>query len=175
MLRLACLPNALCIPSGPIRVSLLLVAAVLFAGCATDGPMPTTDKFLVSAKAAQFYKYGPAQAFGPDFNLPQGQKVTMLQRQFGFSRIMLEDGTSGYVATEELKPAPPEPPPPRQVAARTAKPRSSGGWFSSGKPKRSNVESIPTDPLFDINDVPLPMPDDSPSEGEKPKPPGFRY
>lgn len=147
---------------------LLVAAAVLTAGCAIDGPVPTTDKFVVSVKAAQFYKYGPAQAFGPDFNLTQGQKVTMLQRQFGYSRIMLQDGTSGYVATEELTPAPPEPPP-----RPTPKPRSSGGWFSSGKPKRSNVESIPTDPLFDINDVPLPMPD-TPAESSPAKPPGNR-
>ena len=52
--------------------------------------MPPTNKFLVSVKSAQFYKYGPAQAFGADFTLAQGQKVTMLERQFGFSRVMLE-------------------------------------------------------------------------------------
>src|SRR5688500_9477668 len=111
MLRLAASPNAPCLSSRSIHFLLVLAASLLLAGCATEMPVPATNKFIVSVKAAQFYKYGPAQAFGPDYNLPQGQKVTMLQRQFGYSQILLEDGTSGYVATEELKPAPPDPPP----------------------------------------------------------------
>lgn len=146
----------------------------LLGGCASSGPMPPTNKFLVSVKSAQFYKYGPAQAFGADFTLAAGQKVTMLDRQFGFSRVMLEDGTSGYMATEELKPAPPDPPPPKPVR----KSRTSG--WSSGKPKRSNVLPVPTDPLFDINDVPLPLPDEPASmpkpDSTNPNPePRFRF
>jgi hypothetical protein len=138
---------------------------MLLMGCAATGPAAPTDRYVISVKAAQFYKYGPAQAFGPDFNLTQGQKVRMVQRQFGYSQVSLEDGTVGYVATEELKPAPPDPPPPRIVA----KPRAPR-FFSSGKPRRSNVESIPGDPLFDVNDVPLPMPE-TPAEGTSaPKP-----
>ncbi|RYD68632.1 MAG: hypothetical protein EOP84_29890 [Verrucomicrobiaceae bacterium] len=150
----------------------------LLSGCASNEPMPPSNKFLVSVKNAQFYKYGPAQAFGADFNLVQGQKVTMLKREYGYSRVMLEDGTSGYMATEELKPAPPEPPPPKPAPVRKS---SGGGWFSSGKPKRSNVQPTPTDPLFDVNDVPLPLPDEEPVPTSKPdfrypKPePGFRF
>jgi len=117
---------------------------------------------MVTTKNAEFYKYGPAQAFGADFKLTQGQKLTMLERQYGYSRVMLDDGTSGYVATEELKQAPPEPPPPK-----VAKASGIGSWFS-GKPKNSDVEATPSEPLFDVNDVPLPMPDTPPAESKKP-------
>lgn len=138
------------------RLSLVCCGTLmcLLGGCVSNGPMPPTDKFLVAVNSAQFYKYGPAQAFGADFTLPAGQKVTMLDRQFGYSRVMLEDGTSGYVATDDLKPAPPEPPP------KPVRKSTGTGSRSSGKPKRSNVQPVPTDPLFDINDVPLPLPDE---------------
>ncbi len=150
----------------------------LLTGCASSGPVPPTDKYLVSVQSAQFYKYGPAQAFGADFNLTQGQKVTMLERQFGYSRVMLEDGeTSGYMATEDLKPAPPEPPPKPAPARKIS---SGSGRMYSGKPKRSNVQPTPIDPLFDVNDVPLPLPDDEPvseptNEPSSTPEPDFRY
>jgi hypothetical protein len=119
---------------------------------------------MVATKTAEFYKYGPAQAFGADMKLPQGQKLTMLERQYGYSRVMLDDGTNGYVATEDLKLAPPEPPPPKPP-----KPSGIGSWFS-GKPKNSDVEGTPSEPLFDVNDVPLPMPEsNTPAAAEKPK------
>jgi hypothetical protein len=154
----------------------------LLTGCATSNePMPPSNKYMVSVKSAQFYKSGPAQAFGADMTLTQGQKVTMVNREFGYSKVVLEDGTSGYMATEELKPAPPEPPPPKPLPE--IKPQSSGatGWFSSGKPKRSNVQPTPTDPLFDVNDVPLPLMDGEPASpsiptSDSPTPePGFRF
>lgn len=170
MLRLARNSYASCIKSGPLLI-LLSLAASLFVGCAASGPVPASDKFVVSKKAAHFYKYGPAQAFGPDFNLSEGQKVTMLERRFGYSRIMLEDGTSGYVATEDLTPAPPEP-----VARPTPAPRWGRGSGASSKPRRSTFEPVPTDPLFDVNDVPLPLPDEEPTKPQQPAPNvKFRY
>jgi hypothetical protein len=45
------------------------------------------------------------------------------------------------------------------------------GWFT-GKPKRSNVLPTPADPLFDVNDVPLPMPDTSSPASTEPTPSG---
>ena len=121
---------------------------------------------MVSAKSAQFFKYGPAQAFGADFTLVKGQRVTMLNREFGYSKVKLDDGTIGYMPTGDLTEAPPDPPVPR-VAGTTGTP---GGWFLEGKPKRSNVLPTPADPLFDVNDVPLPMPDESSSAPAGTKP-----
>lgn len=149
------------------RTLLLLCALLALAGCVSTGPQPPTDKFLVSVPKAQFYKYGPAQAFGPDFNLPKGHKVTMLKREFGYSRVSMEDGTTGYVATDELTPAPPEPPPPR--ATPMPRPKRGAGFGASSKPRRSNVQPVAEDPLFDITDIPLPMPEEPTPSPEKPK------
>jgi hypothetical protein len=115
---------------------------------------------MVTASRAQFYKYGPAQTFGPDFVLEKGQRVTMVQHSFGYSRVTTDDGVTGYVSTDEVAPAPPEPkppvtPPPRRTAFL-------------GRPKQSNLRGTPGAPLFDVNDVPMPLPSDPPRK-EEPK------
>ena len=135
------------------------MAAGLLAGCSRE-LAPPGSRFLVSAQSAQFYKYGPAQSFGADFVLPKGQRVIMLDRSFGFSRVMTEDGITGWVAREELSPAPPEP---RRVAAKGGR-RGAGGpdRMYSGPRKNSNVDSVPGDPLFDMSDLPPPMPEEVP-------------
>lgn len=147
-----------------IRRKPLFWCLLLFlGGCASPGPQPPTNQFLVSVPKAQFYKYGPAQAFGADFNLEQGQRITMVKREFGYSRIQLADGQTGYVSTDELEPAPPEPPPPRA----TPPPRSK---LFSGKLRQSHVQPVPEDPLFDITDIPLPMPEEPSSAPASPTP-----
>jgi hypothetical protein len=110
----------------------------------------------VAVTRAPFYKYGPAQAFGADDSLAQGSRVTMVERDFGFSRVMLTNGVTGYIATDDLKPIPPEPTPKpnERVVTNRKLPR-----LFSAPVKRSNVQPTPGDPLFDINDVPLPMSD----------------
>jgi hypothetical protein len=139
-----------------------LLALLLFGGCALpQSPAPKTDQFQVSVPRAQFYKYGPSQSFGPDFVLVKGQRVTVTKRSFGFTRVVTQDGVTGYVASEELEPAPPDPVPaatPQQLARR-------------GKMRDGAVEPTADLPLFDVNDVPSALPDKGP-----PKPaPGFRY
>src|SRR6478672_4944254 len=99
----------------------LLLACVAAHGCATQS-VPG-NRYEVTGSANQFYKYGPAQAFGPDLNLPKGLKVTMIKREFGFSQIRLEDGQTGYIATDDLKPLPPEPKAPT-IASRVTHGRS---------------------------------------------------
>ena len=130
---------------------------VLLAGCARE-LAPPGSRFQVSAHSAQFYKYGPAQSFGADFVLPKGQRVIMLDRSFGFSRVMTDDGISGWVASEDIAPAPPEP---RRTTV-TAGRRGGGGSprLYSGPRKQSRVEAVPGDPLFDMSDLPPPMPEE---------------
>ena len=135
----------------------------MWAGCTTPaGPqVPTTRYVVANGSGAQFYKYGPAQAFGPDSVLPRGYRLTMVDRAFGYSRVALADGMNGYVSTEDVAPAPPDPVPPKA----TPPPKVRTGRGSSGSRRGSSppVVPIPSDPLFDINDVPLPMPDVAPA------------
>lgn len=88
----------------------LIVALFFSTGCAA----PQTnahegEKYLVNAQRTLFYKFGPAQPNGPDLALYKGQRLTMLGSQFGYSHVATEEGVSGYVSSEDLVPAPPEP------------------------------------------------------------------
>ena len=88
----------------------------------------------------------------------------MLQRSFGFSRVMTDDGITGWVASEEIAPAPPEP---RRLAIASRRGSGGGGErMTSGPRKQSKVDPVPGDPLFDMSDLPPPMPE----EPVQPKP-----
>jgi hypothetical protein len=134
----------------------LLAALLTLNACSTVKPHSArTARYVVSASKASFYKYGPAQSFGPDLQLPRGQKLTKLDHSFGFSHVMTDDGTTGYVANEDIKPAPPEP-----VAAVSSAPKSK-------KPHRNNsVEPSLKTGGFDMNDVPLPSADSAPGPSD---------
>ena len=135
--------------------AVFVALCVWLAGCSTE-MAPAGSSFVVSTQRAQFYKYGPAQSFGADFVLPKGQRVIMLQRSFGFSKVMTEDGTSGWIASEELAPAPPLPRKSSLMAGR----RGGSGRMYAGPRKSSKVDAVPGDPLFDMSDLPPPMTDE---------------
>ena len=99
---------------------------------------PKAGRFMVGVKKSPFYKYGPAQAFGPDFALPQGQRLTLVEHSFGFSRVMTDDGVAGFMPTEDLVPAPAEPAP--AAAPRMASRR--GGIAAAGIAKPSTPARI---------------------------------
>lgn len=144
-------------------------ALALVTGCATQ-PAPPGSRVVVSAPAAQFYKNGPAEDFtfvdhkfdnfgmeqkiGPDFELPKGTHLTLLKREFGYSRVVTDYGVAGYIANDQLAPAP--------AVARTTPPSSVGrgeGPFrnrdrtGNPRPPRKIEE-----PPLDLNDLPLPLP-----------------
>src|SRR4029078_8269389 len=65
----------------------LCVLSAVPIGCTTGSTPAVGSRYVVTGSNAQFYKYGPAQSFGPDLVIPRGRKVTMLQRAFGYSRV----------------------------------------------------------------------------------------
>ena len=151
----------------PAALALVLASG----GCALKkdaSALPKTGFFVVSSHAAEFFKYGPAQSFGPDFMLKKGERVTMLNRDWGFSRVLTENGVAGYVATEDIEPAPPAPAPAPRIASTrsSAVPIGHSRGGSSPRVRRENPEFLgnPNDPLFNVNDVPLPMPDEAPAK-----------
>lgn len=91
----------------------LLLAALTLAACA--GPTFTPDlapAFVVSRQGAPFYRYGPQQSEPPEARLDKGERVLRLRAELGFSLVQLASGPAGYVANEDLAPAPPLPAPP---------------------------------------------------------------
>ena len=154
----------------PRALTLLpLLMAALLSACATKQVKAGT-RYVITAPKTAFYKYGPAQSFGPDTTLPQGTIVTMLESTWGFCHVMTDTGLGGYVSSDDLKLAPPAPP-------TTAKPTLAGNsrqpQFFSGRPKQNTIRPTPGGLLFDVNDTPMPLPDNNtPAPGPKPK---FRY
>jgi SH3-like domain-containing protein len=146
-------------------VAVILPAAMLAACTTTDSGASAAAngqpaRYVVVAESTAFYKYGPAQASGPDMQLFKGQPVTMLERHYGYSRVETVDGQAGYVPTDDLNPAPNAP----QTAA--VQPKKSGGSGSGGSRGSSR-----TPDFAQPNDSALPSsqpPSDAPA-------PSFRY
>lgn len=92
----------------------LLVLALAGTGCQSpdagaDGDGAETARYQVSVESTPFYRLGPQQEAGADMQLTEGTRVTMLDRGFGFSNVELDNGWTGWLATADVEPAPPEP------------------------------------------------------------------
>jgi hypothetical protein len=98
---------------------------------------------------------------GPDAMLELGTKVTLVSREYGYSRFMTAQGVVGYAATNDFALAPkPRPTPPPLPPLRTAQ---------SGK--RRGSAPTPQEKKLDLGDLPAP---EMPSGGAQSNPPGFR-
>lgn len=135
-----------------------VMAAMLFAACETT-PLVPAEKFIgdmvVVVNYAQFFRLGPQQAGGADRSLRVNDRVMLLRKEFGYSRVQLEDNQVGYMANEDIRPAPPEP--------KVEKPRRKKGGAATGGGSPQYYEDIPVaDPNLNIlpEDIPMePLPD----------------
>jgi hypothetical protein len=144
-----------------------MVALLILNACSNGkSPSALTGSYIVSVPKAAFYKYGPAQSFGPDLQLTQGRKLTVLDHSYGFSHVMTDDGTTGYVANEDIKPAPTAP-----VAAASQNPFPSSTPKGGSSNRNNKIDPSQKMPGLDMNDVPLPSADSTPP----PNGPKFRY
>jgi len=99
--------------SSHLSGSLLILLALCGMSCSTpDSGTPGASNsgryYVVSARKAAFYLYGPQQAAGPDQRLTQGTLLTVLRPAFGYSKVQLSSGLQGYVATQDIQAASPE-------------------------------------------------------------------
>jgi hypothetical protein len=161
-----------------MAAGLALVLSV--TGCETVPLEPSPNfvgNMVVSTEYAQFFRLGPQQAGGADLSLRSGKLVMLQRKEFGYSRVQLEDGQVGYMANEDLQPAPPEPPRKRGLRSAAADGRSRNN--ASGRAPRGtqnydeetfNNIALP-DPNLDImpEDVPLePLPELIPAQVDEP-------
>lgn len=155
----------------PTRVWLAacISLCLLAAGCETTPVQPST-KFVgdmeVVTDYASFFRLGPQQAGGADRSLRLKDRVMLLRKEFGYSRVQLEDDQVGYMANEDIKPAPPEP---RKKAETGGRP--SGQGRASSEREFFDQIDLP-DPNLNImpEDVPLePLPDMLPESIDSPK------
>ena len=161
-----------------MAAGLALVLSV--TGCETVPLEPSPNfvgNMVVSTEYAQFFRLGPQQAGGADLSLRSGKLVMLQRKEFGYSRVQLEDGQVGYMANEDLQPAPPVAPRKRGLRSATADGRSRNNV--SGRVPRGaqnydeetfNNIALP-DPNLDImpEDVPLePLPELIPTPVDEP-------
>jgi hypothetical protein len=154
---------------------LMPLLAFALVGCATKSFSPDqAPEYIVTQNFSPFYLMGPLQPGGPDASLTKDTRVKLMTQESGYSRVQLDDMRTGYVANENLAPAPAKPP---EVADA-----DSGG--SSGRKKRGarytgeQVNDTPLpDPLPppDLNIAPEVVPEATPTPTPPPEPPKFRY
>jgi hypothetical protein len=90
-----------------------LALVTLLSACASKGNNPVTVAnsgkiFAVTADKTSFFRYGPQQGNGADQELPKDTLVTLIRPSFGYSKVQLVEGSlEGYVASEDIRPAPP--------------------------------------------------------------------
>lgn len=90
-----------------------LLGTLVLAACASKGRnagarADNSKMFAVISNSTSFYRYGPQQGNGPDQSLPKDTLMTLIRPSFGYSKVQLANGGGeGYVASEDIKPAPP--------------------------------------------------------------------
>jgi len=144
--------------SSRLPCNLLVLLTVCGTSCSTpDSGAPAASNsgqyYIVNARKALFYRYGPQQANGPDGKLPQGTLMTLIRPAFGYSKIQLLTGLQGYVATQDIQVAPPE-----VVQTRINPNRPLAGTSESNRHLRFHDNIV--DPRF--LPPPPPLPEDQP-------------
>lgn len=158
------------------RLSQIKIIAVLFfplvcvVGCATQTFEPANaPEFLVQSDYAPFYSLGPGQERGPDASLKRGERVRMLRREFGFSYVEIQDGRVGYIANEEILPAPKRGP---ESTASPSRKHSGGGAARISRSSEAPFPPPEIEVLPEPVDVLHPISEMEPTPDSKPE---FRY
>jgi hypothetical protein len=149
----------------------LAASAALIAVCGFSGACATSKSqvakvnsgkvFAVTADKTSFFRYGPQQGNGPDESLPKDTLMTLIRPSFGYCKVhLLPSAQEGYVASEDIQPAPPT-----LLAALNAPTRQA----STSSSEQENFDVRSTDP----NAVPppeaLPDPDLPPAAEPSPQ------
>ena len=146
-----------------LLLSTSIATTVVLAGCAESNPNQATAAsggrfYAVTTDSAPFYRYGPQQGNGPDMKLQKDRLMTLIRPSFGYCKVKLTTGEEGYVASDDIRPAPPA-----LVATATAPPphpsRAARFPFDSSDPRLAE----PQESLPEFNPEPTPIPGLSPS------------
>src|SRR3954463_16670033 len=138
---------------GKTAAIILSCAAISLPGCVHwfakhSSPAATkTALYAIKAETSSFYRFGPQQGHGPDRELTRDTVVTVIRRSAGYTKVRLEDGESGFVANDDLAPAP------QRLIAQV-----------------DNPSTEPSEPLPPTPHVALPVSDSSPEFEPTPLP-----
>ena len=98
-------------PGRILLLPLVILATLPGGGCSkpdADRPVAASSGkfYAVSASSTPFFRYGPQQGGGPDQSLERDTLVTVIRPSFGYCKVKLSSGEAGYVASDDIKPAP---------------------------------------------------------------------
>ncbi len=154
----------------PGRALALLLVVVFFSGACSSvqkmGALNGTvgDWYAVTADHTAFYRYGPQQGNGADEQLPKDSIMKVIRPSFGYVKVQLQDGQSGYVASEDIRRAPAA-----LVAEKMAPPPTPAPLIANHE-EQFGLDS--TDPRLVAPPEPLPDPQNDPLPPEAtPTPP----
>lgn len=156
--------------------------AVFLAACQSTpvGPAPEfLPDMVVSNDYSLFFRLGPQQAGGADLSLRTNERVMLLRKEFGYSRVQLENGLVGYMANEDIQPAP--EPRPDSARKRMQSKRGNGRRAAQDEDYEENVpvpdpnlgllpEDVPLEPLPDLLPEPVENPEATPTSTPAPSP-----
>jgi hypothetical protein len=141
-----------------IVVSLLL-AILLEPGCArlhapsAQGAKAGAKLYAVTADLTAFYRYSPRQAGGPDKRIPRDTPVKLIRGSPTFCKIELLSGEKGFVANDDIRPAPANLLASNSAAEKPA--TNSSEWRAEIPEPRS---SAPEPPLPEFEPTPIVVP-----------------
>lgn len=162
----------------PIPAKLLCLTAAFLVGCETVPEEPPPDfvpDMVVSNDYSLFFRLGPQQPGGADLSLRTNENVMLLRREFGYSRVQLPNGMVGYMANEDIQPAPEPPPEPE----RKRMPKKYGGGSSQYYEENIPIpdpnlgllpDDIPLEPLPDLLPEPVDLAEPTPAPTPQPTP-----
>jgi hypothetical protein len=139
-----------------VQIIVFFVATVLVTGCTQPKPAAASGGkfFAVTTDSTAFYRYGPQQGNGPDKKLEKGTLVSLIRPSFGYCKIKLTTGETGYIANDDISLASPA-----LVAAANTAPvhSSSASRFRLDSPDPRLVP--PPEPLPEFFPEPTPIPE----------------
>ena len=147
----------------PWLVIALVAASGVFGGCSGRSKLLARNSgklYAVTASQTGFYRFGPQQGNGADTQLPRDTIMTLIRPSFGYCKVRLKDGVEGFVASEDIRPAPPT-----LIAAVTAPPSETTTAperfdLDSADPRLTAPQDAMPDPdLPPLEDTPAPMPE----------------
>ncbi len=99
----------------------VLTSTLVLTGChAVHYDDASAPAMIVSSQLAPVFFQGPTQIKGLDANLVKGAEVYLLTKEIGYSYVRLYDGRKGYMANDDLTPAPkPSPIPKPKTKSKT--------------------------------------------------------
>ena len=145
----------------------LVTAPLLAVGCGSINNSKVLSGtgnvwYAVSVSQTPFYRYGPQQGNGPDQQLARNSIMKVIRPSFGYVKVKLLDGESGYVANDDIRPASPG-----LVAEKLApRPEALSPDVGGGREGAEQFALDSNDPRLAA--PPEPLPEVSPS-------PPFRY